>query len=184
MVGGASSITIATPYTAHGLLYVSSGYILDERKPLWAIRPGAAGDLTLAANETSNEGIAWCQKQAAPYNPTTMVYGDNLYVLLDRGFLACYDARSGRLQYEPQRLGRGSAFTVSPWAYDGRIFCLSEYGETYVVRAGPEFELLHTNRLAEDEMCMATPAIAGDRLVIRTEARMYCIAESATGDER
>ena len=181
--GGSSSITIATPYAAHGLLYVSSGYILDERKPLWAIRPGATGDITLAENETSNEGIAWCQKQAAPYNPTTLVYEDNLYVLLDRGLLACYDARTGRMHYVPQRLGRGSAFTVSPWAYDGKIFCLSEDGETFVVRSGNEFDLLHINPLAEDDMGMATPAISGNRLLIRTDSRMYCIADSATGGE-
>jgi outer membrane protein assembly factor BamB len=177
--GGSSSITIATPYTAHGLLYVSSGYILDERKPLWAIRPGASGDISLAADATSSDSIAWCGKMAAPYNPTTIVYGDLLYVLLDRGFLACYDARTGRVVYEPQRLGRGSAYTVSPWAYDGRIFCMSEYGETCVVRAGSEFEVLHTNSLATDDMCMATPAIAGNRLLIRTDSRLYCIAATA-----
>lgn len=175
--GGNSSITIATPYTAHDLLYVSSGYILDQKKPLFAIRPGASGDISLAGNETSNDAIAWCQKMAAPYNPTTIVYGDLLYVLLDRGFLSCYDARTGEAVYEQQSLARGSAFTASPWANDGKLFFLSEYGETFVVRAGPEFELLHSNQLAEDDMCMATPAVAGDWLLIRSDRRLYCVAE-------
>lgn len=182
-LGGASSITIATPYTAHGLLYVTSGFILDPKKPVFAIRPGASGDISLAAGETSNEGIAWCQPQAAPYNPSTIVYGDLLYVLLDRGFVACYDARTGQPKYEPQRLAGGQAYTVSPWAYRGKVFFLSEYGQTSVIAAGEEFKLLHANELAEDDMCMATPALAGDRLLIRAEKRLYCIKEGATGED-
>jgi outer membrane protein assembly factor BamB len=173
--GGASSITIATPYAAHGLLYVSSGYILDPRKPLFAVRPGASGDITLGGDETTNAGVAWCQKSAAPYNPSTIVYGDLLYVLLDRGFVACYDAKTGEQKYAPQRLSGGQAYTASPWAYHGKVFFLSEYGQTAVVVAGPEFKLLHTNMLADDDMCMATPALAGGRLLIRAERRLYCI---------
>ena len=178
--GGGSSITIATPYSKFGLLYVSSGYVLDRKKPLFAIRPGAAGDISLGADETSNEFIAWCQKQAAPYNPTTLVYGDYLYVLQDRGFLACYDAKSGKEIYSRKRLPNGRAFTTSPWAYDGKVFCLSEYGETFVVQAGPEFKLLHTNKLGQDEMCMATPALAGDKLIIRSENHVWCLKQGAT----
>ena len=68
---------------------------------------------------------------------------------------------------------------MSPWAYDGKIFCLNEDGVTYVLAAGDQFELLHTNALAEDDMCMATPAIAGDRLLIRTSSRLYCIRAGA-----
>lgn len=178
-LGGASSITIATPYAAHGLLYVSSGFILDPKKPVFAIRPGASGDITLAPGQTSSEAIAWCQPQAAPYNPSTIVYGDHLYVLLDRGFVGCYDARTGEASYEPQRLTGGQAYTVSPWAYRGKVFFLSEYGQTSVIAAGEEFKLLHVNELAEDDMCMATPALAGDRLLIRAEKRLYCIREGA-----
>lgn len=174
-LGGSSSITIATPYAAHGLLYVSSGYILDKRKPLFAVRPGASGDISLGDEVTSNASIAWCRKMGAPYNPTTLVYGDLLYVLLDRGLLSCYDAKTGDVVYEPQRLGGANAYTSSPWAYDGRVYCLDENGVTTVVRAGREFEVLRTNPLADDEMAMATPAIAGRRLLIRTEQRVYCI---------
>ena len=173
--GGCSSITIATPYSQHGLLYVSSGYIMDKKKPIFALRPGGSGDISLSADETSNQTIAWCQKQAAPYNPSTLVYGDLLYVLLDRGFLSCYDARTGQPVYEKQRLPEGRAFTASPWAYNGKIFCLNEYGVTYVVQAGPQFKLLHTNRFVEDEICMATPAIVGDMLIVRTADRVYCL---------
>ncbi|MCG8585993.1 MAG: PQQ-binding-like beta-propeller repeat protein [Pirellulales bacterium] len=176
--GGGSSITIATPYSKHGLLYVSSGYILDAHKPIFAVRPGASGDISLGSGETSNEYVAWCQKKASPYNPTSLVYDELLYVLLDQGFVTCYEAKTGKQVYDRQRLPKGRAFTASPWAYNGKIFCLNEYGETFVIRAGREFKLLHTNSLDEDAMCMATPAMAGDRLLIRTEDRVYCVRES------
>ena len=184
-LAGMSSITIATPYEHKGLLYLSSGYVQDALRPIYAIRPGAAGDISLAEDQTSNEWIAWCQRKAAPYNPSTMTYDDRLFVLYDRGLLACLNTRSGDSVYEPQRLPNGRAFTSSPWAYGGKVFCLNEDGETFVVKAGDKFELLHTNPLAEDDMCMATPAIAGDRLLIRTSARVYCIrAGSVQGAKR
>ncbi|RLS35615.1 MAG: serine/threonine protein kinase [Planctomycetota bacterium] len=182
---GMSAITIATPYEHDGLLCVSSGYVLDKSKPLYAIRPGASGDISLAAGETSNASIAWCQPTAAPYNPTTLSVDGRLFVLHDRGFLAAYAGSDGRELFGPQRIPEGRAFTASPWAADGKIFCLNEDGVTSVFRAGDSFEPLHTNTLAEDDMCMATPALAGERLLIRTAARLYCICQpktvSATG---
>ena len=178
-LAGMSSITIAMPYEDNRLLYVSSGYVGDKSRPLYAIRPGAAGDISLAEGESSNDHIAWSYPDAAPYNPSTIVYEGLLYVLHDRGFLACYDAVSGELVYDRQRLPEGQAFTVSPWAYGGKIFCLNEDGVTYVVKAGREFEISHTNTLAEDDMCMATPALVGDRLLIRTAARLYCVRNLA-----
>jgi len=92
---GMSAITIATPYAAHGLLYVSSGYVGDKRRPLYAIRPGATGDITLEPGQISNTWIAWSHPKAAPYNPTSLVYGDRLYVLYDRGEVACFNAMDG-----------------------------------------------------------------------------------------
>jgi hypothetical protein len=77
--------------------------------------------------------------------------------------------------FERQKLPEGLHFTASPWAYNGRVFYLNEDGVTFVARAGDQFELLHTNKLADDDMCMATPALAGDRLLIRTAVRLYCI---------
>jgi outer membrane protein assembly factor BamB len=173
---GSSSITIATPYTAHGLLYISSGYVLDGRRPIFAIRPGSEGDISLEAGQTSNNYIQWCQPLAAPYNPTTLVYKDLLYVLYDRGFFACYDAKTGEEKYGKQRLPLGRAFTSSPWASKGKIYCLNEDGVTFVIKAGSTYELLGTSSLAEDDMCMATPAIVGNKLIIRTAARIYCIS--------
>ena len=173
-LGGMSVITIPTPFAAHGLLYVTSGYVMDRRKPLFAIRPGAVGDISLEEDQVSNEYIVWCQKQAGPYNPSPIVYGDYLYVLYDMGLLACYHAKTGEEIYGKRRIGPGArAFTSSPWAYDGKIFCLSEDGDTFVIRAGPEFELLGKNSLGE--LCMATPAIVRDGLIIRTESHVFRI---------
>lgn len=172
---GMSSITIATPYEHKGLLYVSSGYVLDQAKPIYAIRPGASGDITLKSGETSNEFIAWSQPKSASYNPSSLVFNDRLYVLYDMGLVRSFQASDGKALFDLQRLPNGRAFTSSPWAYAGKVFCLNEDGVTFVLKASDQFEVLHTNSLAEDDMCMATPALAGDRLLIRTSARVYCI---------
>jgi outer membrane protein assembly factor BamB len=172
---GMSGITIATPYAAEGLLYVSSGYVGDKSKPLYAIRPGAAGDISLPPGQTNSAAIAWCRPTSAPYNPTTLVYEGRLYVLHDRGEFSAFNARTGAVLFDRERLPQGLHFTASPWAYNGCVFCLNEDGITFVMRAGEQFEILHTNKLAEDDMCLATPALAGDRLLIRSAARLYCI---------
>jgi len=173
-LGGASAITIPTPFARHGLLYVTSGFIADKKRPLFAIRPGAKGDITLNDDQNSNQYIAWCQKQGGPYNPTPIVYGDYLYVLLDRGTLNCYDARTGDEIYSKKKIAAGAnAFTASPWANDGKIFCLSEDGDTFVIQAGTEFKVLGCNKL--NEMCMATPAAVRGSLIIRTLSKLYRI---------
>ncbi|MDE0575675.1 MAG: PQQ-binding-like beta-propeller repeat protein [Opitutales bacterium] len=179
--GGNSSITIATPYSKFDLLYVTSGYVGDRKKPIFAIRPGATGDISLRSDQDSSEYVAWRQSRAGPYNPSTIVYGDLLYVLLDRGIVACYEAKTGKQVYGPVRLPEGRAFTSSPWAHNGKIFYLNEYGETYVLQAGRKYKLLHTNKLLEEDMCMATPAISGDKLIIRTDARVYCFKNRGRG---
>jgi outer membrane protein assembly factor BamB len=174
---GMSSITIATPYEADGLLYVSSGYVGDKLKALYAIRPGGSGDLTPPEGKTSTEFVAWSDLGIAPYNPSTLVYEGRLYLLYDRSLLSCFDAKTGAPHYERERLARGSGFTSSPWAANGKIFCLNEDGVCSVLRAGDTFEPLHTNALEAGEMCLSTPALAGDRLLIRTEKRLYSIRQ-------
>ena len=175
---GMSSITIATPYVAEGLLYVSSGYIMDPVKALYAIKPGASGDITLPKGETENEFIAWSSMFIAPYNPSTLVHNGRLFVLYDRGMLSCFDAKTGEQYYDRKSLERGVAVTSSPWSYDGKLFCLNEDGVCSVIREGDDFELLHTNKLAADDICLSTPAIAGDRLLIRADRWLYCIRNS------
>lgn len=191
---GMSTIAIAMPYAKHGLLFVSSGYVGDEYRPIYAIKPGASGDITLPGyKETppgrfskdpdlraqrTNDSIVWSHEQAGPYNPSTLVYGDNLYVLYDRGIFGAFEARTGKELFDkPKRIEKtANAFTASPWAYNGKIFCLSEDGDTYVIKAGSDYQLLGKNSLGE--MCMSTPAVAGDTLIIRTEANLYAIKKT------
>ncbi|MBM3871671.1 MAG: serine/threonine protein kinase [Verrucomicrobia bacterium] len=176
---GMSSITIPTPFTGDGLLFVSSGYVGDKLRPLYAIRPGANGDISLKPGETANDVIAWSNPVGGPYNPSPLYYDGRLYVLYDRGLVSCFDAKTGKMLYDRERLPNGLAFTSSPWAAGGKLFCLNEDGVCFVLRAGDTFELLHTNKLATDDMCMATPALAGDRLLLRTAARVYCVRQAA-----
>lgn len=178
--GGMSKTTIPTPTAAHDMLYVSSGYVGDKVRPIFAVRPGASGDITLREDQATNEFVAWRLPQAGPYHPSPLVVGDYLYVLYDRGMLACYEAISGREVYGRRRLGP-AAFTASPWYARGKVFCLSEDGETVVVEAGPEFRILDTNSLGTEEMALATPAISGNRLLIRTLSKLYCLADGTVG---
>ena len=178
--GGMSTIAIPTPFSKFGLLYVASGYVGDKVRPFFAIKPGASGDITLKPGETNSQFMAWSMPAAAPYNPSPLVYGDYMYVLFDFGFLSCHDARTGAVVYDKQRVRTApTGFTSSPWAANGKIYALSEDGDTFVFQAGPEYKLLHTNSL--DEMCMSTPAIAGDRILIRTLGNLYCIKAGASG---
>ncbi len=171
---GMSSITIPTPFAADGLLYVSSGYVGDPLRPTYAIRPGASGDITPAKGETTSPFVVWSIANIAPYNPTPIVYQGVLYTLLDRGFFTAHDAKTGKEIYGRQRIAvDASGFTASPWAYNGRIFAMSEDGDTYVIQAGPEFTMLGKNTLGE--MALATPAIVQDSLILRTHARLYRI---------
>src|SRR5947209_15148236 len=176
--GGMSSIAIPTPFAKHGLLYVTSGYVGDQVRPVWAIRPGASGDISLKGDETGNQSVAWYQKQAGPYNPSPLVYGDYYYTLLDRGFFTAHDARTGKEIYGKQRIDpAAAAFTASPWAYNGKIFALSEDGDTFIIQAGPEFKVLGKNTL--DELSMATPAIYRSSLILRTASKLYRIQKAA-----
>jgi len=96
-------------------------------------------------------------------------------VLYDRGLLSCFDAKTGQPFYLKERLPRGPGFTTSPWAAGDKIYCLDEDGQTHVLRAGDKFELLHTNPSLDSEMCMGTPALVGDRLILRTDRHLYSI---------
>jgi outer membrane protein assembly factor BamB len=168
-----SSIAIPTPFGYDGWLYVNGGF----KGAMFAIKPGASGDISLKddAGERSNESVAWSDPKGGAYSPTPVAYDGGLYVLNEVGILTRFDAKTGRESYKSRLASDGGtgAFTSSPWAYNGRVFCLDEEGTTYVVRAGETFEVLRVNSL--DEMALASPAIAGDRLLLRTETRLYSI---------
>ena len=175
---GMSSLVIPTPFASHDLLFINSGYIADRTRPVYAIRAGASGDITLGQGSTSNDYVVWSNQQIGSYNPSSLVYGDTHYTLLDRGVMMAYDARTGRPVYPRARVTAGTLFTASPWAYNGKIFALSEDGDTFVIQAGPEFEVLGKNSL--NEWTMATPAIARGSLFLRTASRLYRIAAAGT----
>ena len=176
-ISGVSSLSIPTPFVKDGLLYASSGYPGGELRPVYAIRPGANGDVSLKPGETSNEYIAWFQPLLGTYNTSALVYRDHYYTLLDRGFLLCHDARTGAQVYGRKRVSiEAGGFTSSPWAYNGKIFAMSEEGDTFVMQAGPEFKLLGKNTL--NEMAMATPAALRGSLILRTRSALYRIARS------
>jgi outer membrane protein assembly factor BamB len=176
---GKSILAIPTPFAEFDLLFLAAGHVVWGSNPLHVIRPGARGDISLGDDTTSSEQIVWSNQKIAPYHPTPLVLGETMYILYDRGFMAAYDAKTGREIYPKKRIPNGKAFTASPFSYGDKLFCLNEDGVTFVIKPGPDFEILHTNPLAEDDMGMATPVIVGDKLLIRTSARVYCVSSSA-----
>lgn len=175
--GKMSNLVIPSPFTAHGLCYIASGYVGDAHRPTFAVKPGASGDITPQGEFGSGEFIQWYQGTSSAYNTSQIVYGDYLYTLYDRGLLTCHNAKTGEEVFSKQRFDPSGSFTASPFGYNGFVFCLSEDGLTYVVKAGSKFEVVATNPL--DELCLASPAIAGDKLLIRTASKLYCLTEGA-----
>ena len=168
---GHSAITVPTPFSAHGLLYVTSGY--RPIQPIYAIRPDAKGDISLQPGDPPSQFIAWSKTRGGPYLPTPLVYGNFLYSCSNQGVLTCYHAPSGKQIYR-KRIANGGAnsFTASLVAADGRLYCTAENGEVCTIKAGPRFEVLARNQLSD--YCLSTPAIASQTMLFRT--RQYLIA--------
>jgi outer membrane protein assembly factor BamB len=144
-------------------------------RPLFAVKAGASGDITPKAEERSNAGVAWQLPAAGPATPSPLLYDGHLYVLEERnGLVSCHDAKTGKELYK-ERLPGARGFTASPWAYNGRVFCLDDAGTTHVLKAGPEFEVMGANRLGE--MAWSSPAVAGGAVFLRTVDHLYCLRE-------
>ncbi|HKO63545.1 MAG TPA: PQQ-binding-like beta-propeller repeat protein [Pyrinomonadaceae bacterium] len=168
-MSGVSGAPIPTPFAYDGLLHINGG----RGRPLFALKPGAKGDISLAKDQTSNDYVVWSQPRSGTYLPSSLAYNGAVYSLTETGILSRFDAKTGKQTYKTRIDPTATAFTTSPWAYNGKLFLLSEEGQTFVVDAGPEFKLLHVNKL--DDFTLATPAVVGDRLLIRTEKRLYSI---------
>jgi outer membrane protein assembly factor BamB len=171
-----AAVSIQSPFAANGVLFVAAGSGGDDNsnRPLVAIRPGGSGDITPAEPETKNEYVLWYNRLAGgTYLPTPILFDGAIYILYEKGIFARHDVETGERVYRSRIAPGASAFTASPWAYNGRIFALSEEGDTYVIEAGKEFRLLGVNPL--EDWALASPAIVGDRLLLRTRSRLYSI---------
>ena len=168
-LSGTAITPVPTPFAYEGLLYINGG----RGRPLFAVKPGASGDISLKEDQTSNDYVVWSQPRGGTYLPSSVAYDGAIYTLTETGILNRYDAKTGKQTYKTRIDPAATAFTTSPWAYNGKLFCLSEEGQTFVVSTGEEFKLIGVNNL--DDFSLASPALVGERLLIRTEHRLYSI---------
>lgn len=172
---GNPEVTATTPITGHGLIFICNSY--RPNQPIYAIRAGATGDISLKPNETSNQHVAWSMQRGGTYMPSPLIYGDYLYTCANQGVMACYNPKTGERLYQ-QRIGdKGGSYSASPVAADGKIYLSSEDGEIFVVKAGPKYELLATNQMGE--VLMATPAISDGIIFVRGRNNVFAIADRA-----
>jgi outer membrane protein assembly factor BamB len=179
-LGPNSEVVVATPVVSESTVYVTAGY--PPVRPVYAVRAGHRGDLTLPESARSSAAVAWSHERGGTYIPTPLLYGGHFYTLNNNGIFTCYRADDGVQAYQTRLGGGGASFAASPVAADGRIYVASETGEVYVLRAGPEQELLATNTM--DEVTMATPAISDGLMVVRTSGHVVGLAEPPKSAQR
>jgi outer membrane protein assembly factor BamB len=167
------SMPTASPLSSGGLLYVGSGSQGDANRPFLAIKPGASGDVTLANDATSNDFIAFRQPRVSGYTPSAIVFEGRAYLVHDTGILAVLDAKTGAELFKVRIGGGGHTFSASPVAAGNRIYFLTENGTTIVLESSGQYKEVARNDL--DEMSLASPAIAGGAIYIRTATKLYKI---------
>jgi outer membrane protein assembly factor BamB len=170
-LGGSSKITAPTPIFADNLFVVASGRAPE--RPIFAIRPGSRGDLTLRPDETSSAAVAWSRTARGSYMPTPLAYNGLLYVLANNGVLDAYELKTGKEIYRQRLPLVGSGYSASPVAADGKIYLSNEDGDMLVVRAGPTFEHIQTNSIGE--LLMATPALSDGVMYVRGTSSLFAI---------
>lgn len=157
--GGGYSV-VPRPVFAQGLLFICTGF---NRAELLALRPDGEGDVT-------DTHIVWRTTKGAPLTPSVVAVGDELYAVNDAGVASCWDAKTGTLHWQERLEGNYSA---SPLAAGDRLYFQSETGTGTVLRTGKTFTKLATNKLGEKTL--ASYAVDGDALFIRTAAHLYRI---------
>lgn len=172
-LGGSSKITAPTPIFANGLHIVASGRAPE--RPVFAVRPGARGDLTLTEGATENAHVAWSKTGRGSYMPTPLAYRGLLYVLANNGVFDAYDIATGKEIYRQRLPIVGSGYSASPIAADGKIYLSGEDGEMLVVAAGSTFKHIATNSMTET--LMATPALAEGVMYVRGAASLFAIGQ-------
>jgi outer membrane protein assembly factor BamB len=160
--GSQRQTPVPSPVFHNGVIYLSRGY---RNSDFLAIRPGGKGDV-------SKSHVLWRAPGGASYVPSILYYEGLLYVTNEVGVVTCADAGTGEAVWH-QRLG--GIFFASPVAGDGKVYMVSETGETYVLRAGRAAEILAKNEL--DERMLASPAISNGRLFLRSDGTLFCIGE-------
>jgi outer membrane protein assembly factor BamB len=166
-----TSYSAATrPATGHGMVYVPSGFASGQ---VLAIRPGKLGEVLDAKAEPPAAGrlqVVWKDKHNAPKKPSLLLLDELLFGIEDNGSATCWEAASGKVVWS-ERLG--GHFSASPLAAAGRIYCFSEEGKTTVLAAGREFKKLAENQLGDG--FMASPAVSGEALFLRSRTQLYRI---------
>ncbi len=170
-LGGSSKITAPTPIFSNGLHIIASGRAPE--RPVFAVKPGARGDLTLPKGEDHSAQVAWSKTGRGSYMPTPLAYRGMLYVLANNGVFDAYDLATGKEIYRQRLPLVGSGYSASPVAADGRIYLSNEDGEMLVVEAGAAFKLLATNSIGE--MLMATPALSDGVMYVRALSTLFAI---------
>jgi outer membrane protein assembly factor BamB len=164
-MSGGGDIPIPTPVHGDGLIFLTSAH--GDESPVRAIRATATGDIAVKPDEASTAQVAWNVPRAGAYIATPLLYQGHLYVVRWNGILGVFDAKSGARVYQ-QRLGQAvSAFSASPVASGGHVYLTSEDGDAIVVKAGPVYEAVATNRL--EAPTLATPAISEGVIYFRTQ---------------
>ena len=171
-LGPNSEVTVGSPVAGHGLVFVTGGY--PPARPIYAVRPGAKGDISLSKGSDSSDAIAWSNMTEGTYIPSPLVYREHLITMNNNGIVTFYDARTGQRAFRG-RVGAGGAFSASPIAADGRLYVASEDGEVHVVSAAPGLTQIARNDMKE--VIMATPAISDGLIVVRTLGHVYGIGE-------
>ena len=170
-MSGGGDCPVPTPVVWNGLIFLMSAH--GPRRPVYAVRTDAVGDVSLRDGAGTNRYVAWSALRGGSYMQTPLVYGDFLYSCHVDGILSCYEARSGKLMYR-ERLGTGGdGFTASPVASEGKLYFTSERGSVFVVKPGADFTVLATNHMGE--VCMATPAISEGTLFFRTQGHLVAV---------
>jgi outer membrane protein assembly factor BamB len=173
-MGAMSPSVNATPVGNDDMLFVGRGSPFGG-SPMWAVKAGGKGDISLRPGQTSNKYIAWYNAKAGPPMASPLLYKDVLYIFPQNGnTLSCYDAKTGKEVYR-QRLDGAGGFTSSPWAHDGKVYAIDQNGNAFVIQAGSEFKLLAKNHI--EDMFWSSPAVASDALYLRGADRVYCVKQ-------
>lgn len=167
-----SEIAIGSPVVQRDVVYVTGGY--PPVRPVYAVRAGARGDISLPAGKSSSEAVMWSHDRDGTYISTPIVYRDQLYTLNNNGILTAYDSETGKLIFR-SRVAGGGAYSASPIAADGRLYMASEDGDVVVLQAGREYVELAKNSMGE--IVMATPAISDGMLIVRTLGHLWGIGK-------